>query len=168
MHGIAGIRSVRLRLQRFHAAVRRTGRHILLSALLAACLSAGPALAQEQRDTPANRYLAAEAYLKIHPLDAMVNEITGEILKVMPQQYHEEFRRTMKESMDRINLEELTLNAIVKHFTVKEINALTEFYSSPEGQSIMKKMPVYTKEIMPAILGIIPEAVKSVEEKMRG
>ena len=32
----------------------------------------------------------------------------------------------------------------------------------------MKKFPVYMKEIMPAIMGIIPEAVKSVEEKMRG
>ena len=168
MYSIAEMRPARLGFQRSHATVWRTGGRILFPVLLAVCLSAGPALAEDLPDTPANRYLAAEAYLKIHPLDAMLDEITGEILKVMPQQYHEEFRRTMKEYMDRLNLEELTLNAVVKHFTVKEINALMEFYGSPEGRSIMKKMPVYMKEIMPAIMGIVPEAVKSVQEKMRG
>ena len=161
-------RADRFRLQDCLTAVCRTGRHILFLALLPVCLSAAPAVAGDLPDTPANRYLAAEAYLKLYSLDTMIDDTTEEILKVMLPQYHETFRETMKLLMDRINLEELIIISLVKHFTVKEINAMTEFYGSPEGQSIIKKIPIYMKEIIPPMMSIIPEAIKSVEEKMRG
>ena len=158
----------RFRLREGLAAACRTVRHILLVALLPVCLFAAPAIAGDLPDTPANRYLAAEAYLKVSPLDPMVEETTGELLKVIPPEHHAAFRESMNRMMDRINLEELTINAVVKHFTVKEINAMTAFYGSPEGQSILRKFPVYVKEIMPQIMGVIPEVIKEIEEKMRG
>ena len=131
MQDIAEILPIRFPLQGHLAVVCRTGWRILFLALLPICLLASPGIGGDLRDTPANRYQAAEAYLNVYPLDAMMDEITGEILEVMPQQYHETFREVMKDSMNRVNLKELTINAIVKHFTVEEINALAEFYGSP-------------------------------------
>ena len=168
MRDETGLETSRFRLRECLAAACRTARRIVLLALLPVCLFAAPATAEDLPDTPANRYLAAEAYLKVSPLDPMVEETTKELLKVFPPEQHDLIRESMKQTMDRIDLEELTINALVKHFTVKEINAMTVFYGSPEGQSILRKFPAYTKEIMPAILGVIPEVVKAVEEKMRG
>lgn len=168
MHDTARVRAIRIGPQERLAAVCRASRHLLLPVLLLIGLSAAPAVAEDLPDTPANRYLAAEAYLKIYPPDAMVDDITDEMLKVILPQYHGLFRETMKQMTKRINLEEITINAIVKHFTVSEINAMAKFHSSPEGRAILKKMPAYAAEIMPVIMNIVPEAVKSVEEKMRG
>ena len=168
MHEAPGVRTCRNRLRGRLAAAGRRARHILAPALLLACLSAAPAAADEPPDTPANRYLAAEEYLKIYPLDMMMADTTDELLKVIPPEQHEAFLESVKQVTKRLNLEELTIYAIVKHFTVQEINALTEFYSSPEGQSIMKKFPVYMKGIMPQFMSVFPEVISAVEEKMRG
>ena len=163
MRDETGLETGRFRLRECLAAACRTARRIVLLALLPVCLFAAPATAEDLPDTPANRYLAAEAYLKVSPLDPMVEETTGELLKVISPEHHAVFRESMNRIMDRINLEELTINALVKHFTVKEINAMTAFYGSPEGQSILRKFPVYMKEIMPQIMRAIPAVVKEVE-----
>ena len=168
MPDTAEMRPARLRLRQRLAILCRAGRRILFVALLPACLLAGPAAAGDLQDSPANRHRAAEAYLEAYPLEALMRDTTGAMLQAVPPEYHEAFREAMKEAMDRVNIKELSINAIVKHFTVKEISAMAEFYASPEGQSITKKFPAYMEEMLPAIIGIVLEVAMSFERKPGG
>jgi uncharacterized protein len=57
---------------------------------------------------------------------------------------------------------------MANHFTVGELNALTDFYGSPEGKSAMKKFGAYMSEIMPVIQQEMSHAVleyKATQEK---
>src|SRR6266849_9683281 len=47
----------------------------------------------------------------------------------------------------------------VAHFTVAELHALVRFYSSPEGQSLMRKLAGFTRNLERAInteIGSVP------------
>jgi hypothetical protein len=58
-------------------------------------------------------------------------------------------------------------NALVTNFTAKELDALTAFYSSPEGKSIMTKMPVYMAQIMPYVQSTALKAVMSYMQQKK-
>ncbi len=50
------------------------------------------------------------------------------------------------------------------HFTVAELHALVRFYSSPEGQSLMRKLAGFTRDLERAInteIGSVPPASSS-------
>jgi hypothetical protein len=49
---------------------------------------------------------------------------------------------------------------MVRHFTVRELNALTDFYGSPEGRSAMKKFGAYMADVMPAIQQEMARAIQ--------
>jgi hypothetical protein len=59
-----------------------------------------------------------------------------------------------KELLKKVDIQVLEREAkqgLVRHFTAKEINAVANFYGSPEGRSIMKKFGVYIAELQPII-----------------
>jgi hypothetical protein len=123
-----------------------------------------PALPQAAADTPANRLAAAKRYLKAVPPMEMAGASLDELAGRIPEERREEFRKTMTEVLRSERIEKITLDAIVKHFTVREINALTAFYGSPEGRSITKKFSVYMADVMPAIQQELTEAIDKIHE----
>ncbi len=102
-------------------------------------------------DTPANRLAAADRYLKAVPPIEMIKETVDQLAARLPEDRREEFRAVLAEVFHSEHIEEITRKAIVKHFTVKEIDALAAFYGSPEGRSISKKFNAYMADVMPVI-----------------
>jgi len=130
----------------------------MMKTLVLICLSAlaCPAAAQTKpaasvADTPANRLAAAEKYLKAVPPMEMVKESVDQLAARLPEDRREEFRQALAKVLGSERIEKITLDAIVKHFTVREINALAAFYGSPEGRSIGKKFSAYMADVMPSI-----------------
>ncbi|MBC7962325.1 MAG: DUF2059 domain-containing protein [Steroidobacteraceae bacterium] len=66
----------------------------------------------------------------------------------------------MKKALDPKFLESITLETMPNHFTTKEIRAMSKFYSSPEGASILKKFGGYMAAIMLAIQNQIMKAIQ--------
>ena len=102
-------------------------------------------------DTPANRLAAAQKYLRAVPPMEMVQESLDQLAAKLPEDRREEFRKALAKVLESERIEKITLDAIVKHFTVREINALAAFYGSPEGRSIGKKFSAYMADVMPSI-----------------
>ena len=131
-------------------------------ALLLACASVIPAATQAPADTPANRLAAAQRYLKAVPPMEMVNQTVDQLAAQLPEDRRDEFKKTLAKVLSSDRIEKITLDAIVKHFTVKEINALTAFYGSPEGRSITKKFSSYMADVMPVIQQELTKVVGEV------
>jgi hypothetical protein len=110
-----------------------------------------PAPPRAVADPPANRLEAARRYLKAVPPLELVKETVDQLAQKVPEDRREEFRKVLAQMVHSEHIEKITLDAIVKHFTVKEINALAAFYGSPEGRSISKKFNAYMADVMPAI-----------------
>ena len=106
---------------------------------------------ESRADTVQTRTAAARVYLKVVPASEVFSAMAARMSDQMEPAQAAAFKESMRSSLDIPLIERSMTEALVKHFTVKEIRALTVFHRSAEGRSIMKKMPAYTAEMMPVI-----------------
>ncbi|MEM6811358.1 MAG: DUF2059 domain-containing protein [Pseudomonadota bacterium] len=116
--------------------------------LVAALLISPNAFAQDSKE---DRMAAAVAYEKIMPVEGLMGEMLAEFKKSPQLKLSHEDIQAIAKTYDIDELRQKMLESMVNNFTTNEINALTVFYSSPEGKAIMKKMPKYMSELMPYI-----------------
>ena len=129
-----------------------------------ACAFFLPAPAQTVPDTPANRLAAAKRYLKAVPPMEMVWETLSQLANQIPEERREEFKKALTQVVTSERIEKITLDAITKHFTVREIDALSAFYGSPEGRSITKKFTAYMADVMPAIQKELADVIDKIHK----
>ena len=118
---------------------------LLLLALLA------PSIAFATPDTPEARRIAVGQYFKVQPMSEMMNDMQERMMQGVPPQMRANMQSSKLSASDIQMIESAATDSMVKHFTIGEIEAMTAFYSSPEGRSVMKKMPDYMADLMPAI-----------------
>ncbi len=94
---------------------------------------------------------AAREYWKITGFSTMMDDTIIELAKNYPAEIREDFIRLMRLSVNYDNIEEIGIDGVAGVFTLAEIEALTEFYDSELGQSVLKKMPKFLAVIQPAI-----------------
>jgi hypothetical protein len=138
-------------------------KRIILITLLAVPWAFG----QQVADTPANRLAAAKRYLQAVPPAEMVAETVDRVAAQLPEERREEFKKALSKVVSSERIEALTLQAVTKHFTVKEINALAAFYGSPEGRSITKKFGDYMADVMPAIQEELAGAMEEIHKEVQ-
>ena len=138
-------------------------RRTVLSVVIA-CAFFLPAPAQTVPDTPANRLAAAKRYLKAVPPMEMVGETLSQLANQIPEERREEFKKALTQVVTSERIEKITLDAITKHFTVREIDALSAFYGSPEGRSITKKFTAYMADVMPAIQKELADVIDKIHK----
>jgi hypothetical protein len=108
-------------------------------------------LAADRDDTPALREAAAQRYLKAVPVQKMIDDMLKVIMKSVPAEKQTGFDAFIRKTLRPEFIEQASIQAMVKTFTVHEINAMTSFYNSPEGRSVQAKMGTYLAEIMPLL-----------------
>lgn len=120
------------------------------------------AFAEEKpADTKENRLKAAQRYLKIVSMKALMDDVADGMAKGVPAEEGERIKKAFKEDLDIAALEKASTDAMVKHFSVGEIDALADFYGSPEGRSVMKKLGIYTAEVSQAMNAEIRRAIQA-------
>ena len=102
-------------------------------------------------DTKEARIQAAERYLAAVPISQLLEDTFREMSKSLPEAIREGFIAQMRIVVRADILEAATRASLVRHFTVDELNAMTEFYSSPHGASAMRKFGAYMADVMPAV-----------------
>ena len=102
-------------------------------------------------DTKEARIQAAERYLAAVPISQLFEDTFREMSKSLPEAIREGFIVQMRIVVRADILEAATRASLIRHFTVDELNAMTEFYSSPHGASAMRKFGAYMADVMPAV-----------------
>lgn len=118
-------------------------------------------------DTYDNRVAAVKEYLKITPVEKMMKDATLELSKTLPKDSQKEYFNLVMSSIETEKLEKATLDSMTKVFTLAEIKALNKFYSSKEGNSVMRKIGVYMADIMPVIQEELQKAHISAIKKLK-
>ena len=139
-------------------------RMMTLTALVMLALAAGPAAAQDdlaERQAVAKEYLALS--IETMDFDALTTQMSGIALGPIAQHQPELYARKkarLTEIVEQGMADSLRQAMIgidrdmAENFTLAELTALRDFYASPEGRSVMTKMPAYMAEVMPRILQI--------------
>jgi len=113
------------------------------------CALLAPALAQSDE---ASKQAAAERYLRAVPMSKMMEDSYAQMAKTLPADQRARFVAEMREVVKIDRMEQIAKAAMVKTFSLEEITALADFYSSPHGASAMAKFGTYMGEIMPALM----------------
>jgi len=64
-------------------------------------------------------------------------------------------------------LTKVSLQALVRNFNTKELNAMAAFYGSAEGQAVLAKYPAYLAEVMPAIVAEVRRTINEVQSEQQ-
>ena len=122
-------------------------------------MSCGNIHSVTKEDTPANREESAKKYLKVVPPGDLIKDMTANLALTMSEEDRTIFLDMMIKNLDVNKIEDILMWAMVKNFTVKEIDALANFYGSPEGKSATKKVGAYMADAMPEIQKEVLKAV---------
>ena len=89
-------------------------------------------------DTQENRVAAAKRYLGVITIEEMMKDLTANMAQKFPKEKRQKFIELMTKHLDLKAIEQIMLDSLVlvKHFTVKELEAQTSFYGSPEGKHL--------------------------------
>jgi hypothetical protein len=115
-------------------------------------------------DNPENRTVMAKRYLEIMPAKDLLQGLASRVVMSLPEKDRQAFLDIMKSPDLEKETYRLTLEGLVKHFTVGEINAMVTFYGSPEGQSAIKKFGPLMSEVMPQIQQEVKKALAAVQK----
>lgn len=144
---------------------------------LVAVLFALPAAADDARDT---RVAAAQRYIAVSmegmDIAAMVRSMYQPIIDQLTQggQHLSEAQVAELDALYQANMQE-PLRQIMHDqdevmadlFTLEEIEALTDFYASPVGHSVMMKLPemlaLQQPQIMAMVQGTIPRMMPEIQ-----
>ncbi len=140
----------------------KTFRVVLSAILLSVFTLVQPALAQ---GPGASKQAAVERYLRAVPMRKMMEDTYAEMAKQMPAASRAQFVADMRAIVKVEKLEQIAKAAMMKTFTVEEINALADFYSSKHGASAMAKFGAYMGEVMPPLMQEVQRAVQELQSK---
>lgn len=79
-------------------------------------------------------------------LGVQVNEQILDQMRLSFPQVPESVWAEFTESLDPAELTELSIPIYDRHFTMEELQALIDFYKTPVGQQVVKKLPLVAQE----------------------
>jgi len=142
---------------------------LLILALMAACSeqkAPQPAASSApMADTEENRQAMAKKHLEVVPPQELLTEMSNKVVKMLPEKSQKMFLEVMNGKALQEATYRITLNSLVKHFTVDELKALTAFYGSPEGKAIRNKYGDYMADVMPQVNQEVIAALQQVKDK---
>lgn len=117
-------------------------------------------------DTPENRAAQADRYLAAVPPQALFDDMIEKISKTIPEAQRAAFVTGLTKHMDMARLTPAMRASLIKQFTPDELAAMADFYGSPTGKSIMKKMGDYMADMMPVMQQEMTKAMQGVQAEM--
>jgi uncharacterized protein len=118
-------------------------------------------------DTPATRLAAAEKYYATLDIAKLMDQVLAKDAASLPEDNREQARVLVREHFHYQELTKVSLQALVKIFNTKELNAMAAFYGSAEGQSVISKYPAYLAEVMPAIVAQVRRTMAEVQPELQ-
>ncbi|MEJ1337044.1 MAG: DUF2059 domain-containing protein [Candidatus Sedimenticola sp. (ex Thyasira tokunagai)] len=114
-----------------------------------------------------DKIAAAKRYASATPMKDMIADSANKMAVQLPQEQRQNFILLLTQTVDIEVLEKTALDAMVKTFTLEELNAIADFYGSQVGKSVMSKFGTYMSLIMPSIIKEMQRASKVVESEIR-
>lgn len=123
-------------------------RNLLLSGILSLAAACATAPSAEQASAKA-RY--ADALMAIVPPETMLAQLADPYAAGYAQAGgRDKARANFMRNIDRSAVNRIIRDALLKHFTEAELQALATFYGTPEGRACMTKVAPFAAEVVPA------------------
>jgi hypothetical protein len=116
-------------------------------------------VADNQGSDYKERLALAKEMHEIRPAADQVDSAIESVSLKMPEASRESFKSRMRNSLDYRAIERISINAMAVTYTLAELEAMVEYYSTPEAKSALDKTSVYQQKVGPEIVRMIDRAV---------
>jgi hypothetical protein len=140
---------------------------LLILVLTAACADQKSGQTAPVADTPENRKAAAQRYLEAMTPEEMLRSMTANAAQRMPEPNRKLFMEAMSDQELVKSVHRISQEALVKHFTADELNALAAFYGSPAGKSTRSKFGPYMGDVMPQVSEEVRKVFTKLQEQQK-
>ncbi|MBN8521125.1 MAG: DUF2059 domain-containing protein [Alphaproteobacteria bacterium] len=125
---------------------------------------AEPALAETPAGSPDmdQRVALAEKMHDIWPVRPKVEEALDVAAQSFPEEERAAFKAGMRKAIKYDQLEEESIAAMAKIFTVPELQKMVDFYGSPEGRAVSAKTGDYAEMLQPVMTKMLDQALIQV------
>ncbi len=118
---------------------------------------------RQAADTPENRRALAQRFAReVTPLKPMLEAAASQQLSASPVPG---FTAEVLAELQFDKVEAATVDCMTKHFTLAELETLTDFYTSPVAQSYREKFPAYSAEVSSLMKQEVFRAAEVVKER---
>lgn len=94
----------------------------------------------------------------------MMRDVVEKMSARMPGE-RKKMTQAMLDELRYDTLRTAMIDGMTATFTVEEIEALTQFYSTPEGRSVMEKMSTYMGRVQPVMMKEVRRSMKTVMQR---
>lgn len=108
------------------------------------------------------RIALAEKMHDIWPVRTKVEDALDIAAQSFPEDQRDKFKSGMRKAIKYDQLEEESIAAMAKLFTVAELQKMVDFYGSPEGKSVSAKTDDYMKALEPVMTKMLDQALIEV------
>jgi len=158
-------------------------KRFLILVTLSLTFSLGARAQAADPDSPATRE-DVQKYLDAMHSDQMMRQMMDAMAGPMHKMVHEQYLRDqdklpsdfeerMNKLMDNLlkgmpfdEMMQAMMPTYEKHFTKGELQALTQFYSTPIGQKILREMPAIMSEAMEAMTPIMMRSMDQMKQDL--
>jgi len=113
------------------------------------------------------RVKAAAEYEEVMPVKSLMDDIFEKFKEDPNIQKDPALFEIMISAIDKDKVRDETISLMAKNFTLEELVALKDFYSTDVGQSIYKKMPEYMSQAMPLIQKEVAKGVQAMMKELQ-
>ena len=118
-----------------------------------------PAVLTQQ--APADSAELARSVAALMPLEEQVDAFAKVVAQTLPAEKQALFISIMKKNVDVPTLRTAAAQALVKTYTVDELNTMKEMYSKPGSKEVIAKMDNFSEAMKPAVEAMV---IKGVNE----
>lgn len=122
-----------------------------------------PSVAEAPEAAPAGtedtRLALATKMHEIWPVSARVEDAIAIVSENVPDAEREAFKSRMRKAIDQKTLEQESIKAMAQVFTEPELQAMVNFYGSPEGRSVSAKTEDYMAILQPVMVKMLDSAL---------
>ncbi|MGB0697200.1 MAG: DUF2059 domain-containing protein [Rhodospirillaceae bacterium] len=137
-----------------------------LSLALALVLVGLLSLPQTGQANEDKRLAAAEAYEQVLSVRALVDRVMAELMQISPPESRAALKDFLDRDLDVGKIRILYIHALAETFTEAELNALTAFYRTAEGQAVLAKMPRFMSGTLPMIQGEVLRGLERFKQRL--
>ena len=137
-----------------------------LVVLATVLFTAVPLFGAESPDTPQARLEAARRYMAVSDFSKLLDSSIEAGVKTLPPEQQAVAAALLKKHLRYEALEGLTLAAMAKNFTTRELDALARFYGSAEGKSAMAKFGAYMSDVVPILQAEMVHASNAIRAEI--
>lgn len=139
----------------------------ILCAIAIAVTVAGPAWSANDRPENTDAQVLRIVSIIAPELVSATSSAVARISMIGQEEKRQQYEDLMLKNLDVPTIEKILNRAYLKHFDAKELKDMADFFDSPSGKIVAKKLAAFELEVQPLIRAQVIQAMGATHRELK-